>query len=142
MLLIQNQVVVLRRQRNRLIARENFVAAMLVVPLGGRCRHMHFFDDVAPAHTRVIRAERNLALLRGIGDNALLRAPEIVVEQVLEPHSSNKKEVPAISAPLLDVIQCPVLLPCRSRLASPFCSSRSTCRIWRSDLSIGSVSEL
>src|SRR5262249_26825586 len=43
------------------------------------------------------------AFLRGIRNNALLGAPEIVVVKVLEPHAGDEQEVPAVLATLLDV---------------------------------------
>jgi hypothetical protein len=36
---------------------------VLFVPLGERRGHVHFLDDVAPAHARVIRAQADLAFL-------------------------------------------------------------------------------
>ena len=80
------------------------MAAMLLIPFGEGGGHVHFLDDVPPSHAGVVGAEADLALLRGIGNNALLGAPEIVVIQVLEPHAGDEKEVPAIGAALLDVI--------------------------------------
>ena len=65
---------------------------------------MHLLDDVAPAHARVVGAEADLAFLRGVGDDALLGAAEVVVEEVLEPHAGDEEEVPAIGAALLDVL--------------------------------------
>ena len=40
----------------------------------------------------------------GVRNNALLSAAEVVVIKVLEPHSSNEQEVPAVGAALLDVV--------------------------------------
>src|SRR5437763_9187460 len=77
--------------------------SVLVVPLRQRCSHMHLLDDVSPAHAGVVSTERNLAFLRCIRNDALLSAAEIVVKQILEPHSRDEQEVPAISAALLDV---------------------------------------
>ena len=65
---------------------------------------MHLLDDVAPAHAGVVGAEADLALLRGVGDDALLGAAEVVVEEVLEPHAGDEEEVPAVGAALLDVV--------------------------------------
>src|SRR5256885_13254752 len=45
---------------------------------------------------RSVRAERNLALLRRIGDDALLGAAEVVVEQILKPHTCNGEKRPAV----------------------------------------------
>src|SRR5262249_46932356 len=55
---------------------------------------------------RVVRAERNLALLRSVRNDALLGAAEVVVEQVLEPHTRDEQEVPPVGgASLHDVVQ-------------------------------------
>ena len=86
-------------------AGEDFVPPMLLVPLGERGGHVHLLDDVPPAHAGVVGAEGNFAFLRGVGDDALLGAAEIVVEEILEPHARDEQEVPAILAALFDVIQ-------------------------------------
>ena len=79
------------------------MASVLVIPLGKSGRHVHLLDDVPPAHASVIGAEGNLAFLRRVRNDALLGAAEIVVEQILEPHSGDKEEVPAVFAAPLDV---------------------------------------
>src|SRR5580692_9378263 len=89
-------------------ARKNLVPSMLFVPLGQGRGHMHLFDDVAPAHPSVISAERNLPFLRSVRDNALLRPPEVIVKQILEPHPRNKQEVPPVLPPLHHIIDSPV----------------------------------
>ena len=96
-----------------LAAGEDLVAAMLLIPLGERGRHVHLLDDVAPADAGVIGAEADLALLRGVGNDALLGAAEVVVEQILEPHAGDEEEVPAVLAAQLDVFQVrsPLTLP-------------------------------
>ena len=91
-------------QRHGLVAGEDLVPAVLFVPLGERGRHVHLLDDVAPADAGVVRAEGDLAFLRGVRDDALLGAAEIVIEQILEPHAGDEQEVPAIAAALLDVV--------------------------------------
>src|SRR5258708_4406377 len=66
------------------------------IPLG-ECRcHVHLLDDVAPADARVVGAEGDFTLLRGIRDDAHLGAAEVVVEQILEPHPGDEQEVPAV----------------------------------------------
>ena len=108
-----------------LAAGEDLVTAVLLVPLGERGGHVHLLDDVAPAHAGVVGAEGDLAFLRGVGDDALLGAAEIVIEQILEPHAGDEEEVPAVAAALLDVVHGAVGgRPCRS------CGRwrRSTCR--------------
>ena len=93
---------------HRLAAGEDLVAAVLLVPLGERRRHVHLLDDVAPADAGVVGAEGDFALLRGIRDDAHLGAAEVVVEQILEPHAGDEQEVPAVGAALLDVVLRPV----------------------------------
>src|SRR5215467_6289715 len=92
-------------QSDAVAAGEDFVATFLVIPLGQRSGHMHLLDDIAPADSRVVSAERNLAFLRRIRNDALLCAAEIVIEQILEPHSRDEQEVPSISAALFNVLQ-------------------------------------
>src|SRR5438309_1187589 len=73
-----------------LSAREDLMAAMLVIPLSERGSHVHLLDDVSPAHTGVVRAEADLAFLRSVRNDALLGATEVVIEQVLEPHAGDE----------------------------------------------------
>ena len=87
-----------------LAAGEDLVAAVLLIPLGEGGRHVHLLDDVAPADAGVVGAEADLAFLRGVGDDALLGAAEVVVEQVLEPHAGDEEEVPAVLAALLECL--------------------------------------
>ena len=98
------------RHAHLLAAGEDLVAAVLLIPLGQSGRHVHLLDDVAPAHARVVRAEADLAFLRGVGNDALLGAAEVVVEQVLEPHAGDEQEVPAVLAAHLDVFDGAVAL--------------------------------
>ena len=91
-------------ERHVLVAGEDLVAAVLLVPLGERGRHVHLLEDVPPADAGVVGAEGDLTLLRAVGDDAHLRAAEVVVEEILEPHAGDEQEVPAIGAPLLDVV--------------------------------------
>src|SRR5574342_406194 len=85
-------------------AREDLVPPLLFVPLRERRRHVHLLDDVAPADAGIVSAEGNLALLRSVRDDAALSPPEVVVEQILEPHSRDEQEVPAITPPHFDVL--------------------------------------
>ena len=64
---------------------------------------MHLLDDVAPAHAGVVSAEGDFAFLRGVRDDALLGAAEVVVEEILEPHAGDEEEVPAVGAALFDI---------------------------------------
>src|SRR5437899_7859918 len=79
----------------------NLVFAVGLVPLGDRRILVHVFDDLAPADAGVVRAEGNFALLRGVGNDAHLRAAEVVVEQILEPHPCDEQEVPRVALPPL-----------------------------------------
>src|SRR5947209_19815521 len=69
---------------------------------------MHLLDDVAPAHARVVSTEADLALLGRVGDNALLGAAEVVVEEILEPHAGDEQEVPTIRTTLGHIFQSAV----------------------------------
>src|SRR6266481_4101846 len=102
-IVIQPQLVGLVIHTHFFATGEDLMAAMLFIPLGERGGHVHLFNDVAPAHAGVVSAETDFAFLRGIGNNALLSAAEVVIIEVLEPHSSNEQEIPAVSAALLDV---------------------------------------
>src|SRR5262249_29306309 len=95
--------MVLARQRYRLVAGEDLMTAMLLVPFREGWRHVHRLDDVPPRDPGVVGAEGNLALLRGIRNDAHLGTPEVVVEEILEPHACDEQEVPAIGTTLLDV---------------------------------------
>src|SRR5580700_1249664 len=75
---------------------EDVVLAVFLVPLGDGRVLVHVLDDFAPAHAGVVRAEGNLTLLRGVGNDAHFGAAEIVIEKVLEPHAGDKQEVPRI----------------------------------------------
>jgi hypothetical protein len=88
-LLHKHQAVLFARQRHALITCEDFMPAMLFVPLGERSRHVHLLDNVPPTHTSVVSAERNLTLLCCVRDDALLRAPEIVAFLLMPKHLSN-----------------------------------------------------
>jgi len=102
--LVQHQIILLLLLDTDLLAAcEDLVTAMLLVPLGEGSGHVHLLDDVAPPYAGVVGAEADLAFLRGVGDDALLGAAEVVVEEVLEPHSGDEEEVPAVAAALLDV---------------------------------------
>src|SRR5258708_19509016 len=92
-----------------LATRKNLVPPMLLIPLGQGSGHVHLLDDVPPSHARVVSAERNLALLRRIRDNALLRPPEVIVKQILKPHPPNNQQVPPILPPLHPTLDPPPL---------------------------------
>ena len=75
---------------------EDVVLAVLLVPLSHGRVLVHVFDDFAPTHAGVVGAEGNFTLLGGVGDDAHFGAAEVVVEKILEPHSSDEQEVPGI----------------------------------------------
>ena len=84
-------------------AGENLVAALLFVPLSDGRVLVHVLDDIAPADACIVCTEADLALLRSVRDDAHLGTAEIVIKQVLEPHSGNKQEVPRVLPAFLDV---------------------------------------
>src|SRR5439155_20024766 len=86
----------------------NFVLAVRLVPFRDRRSLVHILDDLPPTDAGVVGAEGDLAELRGIGDDAPLSATEVVIEQVLEPHSANDKEVPRKVAPFECILERPV----------------------------------
>ncbi len=86
-------------------AGKDLVAAVLLIPLGEGGRHVHLLNDVAPADAGVVSAEADFAFLRGVGDDALLGAAEVVVEEILEPHAGDEEEVPTVLAALLDIFE-------------------------------------
>ena len=75
----------------------DFVLAVRLVPLGHGRVLVHVLDDLPPSHAGVVRAEADLALLRGVRNDAHLGAPEVVIEQILEPHPRDEQEVPRIA---------------------------------------------
>src|SRR5260370_29787859 len=56
MLVDKYQSMVLARKRDGLVAGEDLMPSVSLVPLGQGGRYMHLFDDVSPTHARVIRA--------------------------------------------------------------------------------------
>ena len=86
----------------------NLVLAVRLVPFGHRGGLVHVLDDLAPADSSVVRAERDFALLRCIRDDAHLGPSEVVVEKVLEPHAADDEGVPRIGAPFQRILKCPV----------------------------------
>src|ERR1041385_1121671 len=76
---------------------------MLLIPLRDSRVLVHVLDDVSPTDTGVVSTERNLAFLRAVRDDAHFSATEIVVEEILEPHTRDEEEVPAIRPALSDI---------------------------------------
>src|SRR5215204_522778 len=77
---------------------------MLLIPLCHGRVLVHVLDDVSPADTRVVSTEGNLTFLSTVGNDTHLGASEIVVEEILEPHSGDEEEVPTIGTTLIDVL--------------------------------------
>src|SRR6185437_11440891 len=77
---------------------------MVFIPLGNRGVLVHVLDDVPPANASVVSTETDLAFLSAVGDDAHLRAAEIVIEQILEPHAGDEQEIPTIRTTLLDIV--------------------------------------
>src|ERR1051325_11502368 len=101
---IQDQAVALLGELNVLATRENLVTTVFLIPLRDRRVLVHVLDDVSPTDTRVVRTEGNLAFLSAVRNDAHFGATEVVVEQILEPHTRNEQEVPAIGTTLLDIL--------------------------------------
>ena len=93
---VEDQLVAHMGHADFFAAGEDLVTAVLLIPLGEGGGHVHLLDDVAPADAGVVGAEADFAFLRGVGDDALLGAAEVVVEQILEPHAGDEEEVPAV----------------------------------------------
>ena len=107
---VELELVAHVRHAHLLATGEDFVTAMLLIPLGEGGGHVHLLDDVAPAYAGVVGAEGDFAFLRGVGNDALLGAAEVVIEEVLEPHAGDEEEVPTVLAALLDVFHGAVAL--------------------------------
>src|SRR5258708_33951822 len=90
------QGVLVALKVDTLTLRVNLMLAGGLVPLGDGRILVHVLDDLAPADAGVVRAERNFALLSGIGNDAHLGAAEVIVKQILKPHAADEEEVPAI----------------------------------------------
>src|SRR5258707_7543722 len=78
------------------------MTAVFLVPVGELRSQVHLLDDLSPADTRVVSAERNFALLRSIRDDAHLGATKVVIKKILKPHAGNEQEIPAIFPEALD----------------------------------------
>src|SRR5688500_2373569 len=80
------------------------MTAVFFIPLRDGRILLHVLNDISPTYAGVVSTERNLTLLGTVGNNAHLGPAEVVVEQVLKPHSSNEQEVPAIGSTFFNVI--------------------------------------
>src|SRR6267143_1528131 len=102
---IDNERVFIGSEIDVLALGVDLVLPVILVPLGDGRVLVHVFDDVAPAHAGVVRAEADFALLRAVGDDAHFGAAEVVVEKILEPHAGDEEEVPGILAALHGVVK-------------------------------------
>src|SRR5579859_7531255 len=93
---INDQRVLVGAEVDALALGVNLVFPVVLVPLGHGRVLVHVFDDVAPAHTGVVRAEADFALLRAVRNDAHFGAAEVVVEKILEPHAGDEEEVPRV----------------------------------------------
>src|SRR6266446_2821101 len=84
------------------------MTTMLFVPFRNGCILVHVLNDIPPADPCIVSTEANLALLCAVRNNAHLRAAEVVIKQILKPHTSDKQEVPTVGAPLFDVLRAAV----------------------------------
>src|SRR5262245_40254078 len=85
-----------RAQRHRLTSCVDFVTAVLFVPFTEIRSLVHVLDDLSPAYPGVVSAERDLAFLSAVWNYAHLGTAEVVVEQILEPHSLNTQHAPNV----------------------------------------------
>ena len=74
----------------------NGVFAVQLVPVGHARRVVHLLDDVPPADSGVVGAERDLAHLRGVRNDAHFGTAEIVSPEILEPHAGDEQYEPLI----------------------------------------------
>ena len=105
---IQHQIVIIIVKRDRMAAGVNAMLSILLIPLGDRRCLVHVFDNLPPADPGIVGAEGDLTQLRRIRNDAHFGAAEVVVEQVLKPHSGDEQEIPGVAAPLLDVFDRPI----------------------------------
>src|SRR5262249_12578458 len=100
---IQHQVVLVSLERDRMAASVHFMLAVRPVPFCNAGCLVHVLDDLSPADSGVVSVERDLTELGRVRNDAHFSPTEVVVEEVLKPHSRNEQEVPWIVAALLDV---------------------------------------
>src|SRR5262245_21646412 len=82
--------------------------AMFLVPFGNAGCLVHVLDDLPPTDSSIVGTKRNLSELSGIWNDAHLSAAEVVIEQILEPHSCDEQEIPRITSTLLDIVHRPI----------------------------------
>src|SRR5262249_40625338 len=105
---IQNEVMREAFQWHFFSTGINAMFSMFFVPFRDAGGLVHVLDDLPPADSGVVRTERDFPELGGIRNDAHLRPAEVVIEEVLEPHSGNEEEVPGILPACLDVLSRPV----------------------------------
>src|SRR6185503_435723 len=81
---------------HRLACGVDLVPSMIFVPLGEASGLVHVLDDLAPADTSVVCAEGDLTFLSTVGNYAHLSAAEVVIKEILEPHSLDAEHAPRI----------------------------------------------
>src|SRR5215216_5135315 len=93
---------------NVFTTRKNVMPAVLLIPLRHGRILVHVLDNVSPTNARVVSAEGDFAFLCAVRNDAHLRAAEVVVEKILEPHSRDEQEVPAIGTALFNIFPAAV----------------------------------
>ena len=62
---------------------------------------MHVLDDLPPADAGVVGAERNLAFLGAVRNDAHLGAAKIIIKKILEPHAFDAEHAPVVGGRVL-----------------------------------------
>src|SRR5215475_13232705 len=93
-------------QLHILAPRKDLMTSVVLIPLRHGGVLVHILDDIAPTDTGVVSAKRNLTFLGTVRNDAHFRAAEVVVEEILEPHTGDKEEVPTIASSLIDIVRC------------------------------------
>ena len=88
--------MLLRNVRNVMARGVNGMALIFLVPISEVRGLMHVLDNLPPADAGVVGAERNLAFLGAVGNDAHLCAAKIVVEKILKPHAFDAEHTPVV----------------------------------------------
>src|SRR5262245_32735688 len=80
------------------------MTSVLLLPLRDGRVLVHVLDDVSPTNTCVVSTEGDFTFLSSVRNDAHLSASEVVVEEILEPHTRDKQEVPAIGTTHLNIL--------------------------------------
>src|SRR6185503_2671877 len=83
-------------QRHGFARGVHLVPAILFIPLGQARGLVHVLDDLTPANAGVVSAEGNLAFLSAVRNHAHLSATEVVIKEILEPHSLDAEHAPDV----------------------------------------------